>query len=58
MKNGKLSLNQLSVSSFVTKHQHTGNVRGGAAEYTQEAESSCIEFNCTVQCEGLEEALA
>lgn len=55
MKNGKLNLNDLKVSSFVTQHD-AANVRGGAKAYTEEAESSCIEFNCTVQCEEIEEA--
>ena len=49
MKNRKLKLNELAVNSFVTDKLFS--LKGGVARETQEAESSCIEFNCTVQCE-------
>ncbi|MGB3183350.1 MAG: pinensin family lanthipeptide [Cyclobacteriaceae bacterium] len=49
MKNRKLKLNELQVNSFVTDQLFS--LKGGATSETQVAESSCIEFNCTVQCE-------
>lgn len=49
MKNRKLKLDDLQVNSFVTDKLFT--LKGGKARETEEAESSCIEFNCTVQCE-------